>query len=738
MVDYQGSTFSDDTPKKNPWTQDLLGYRGFSERLTKVLAGIEAPLGFVIGLHGSWGSGKSTTLNFIEALMKKRSEEEIEGYSNLHLIRFEPWIVSGHQDLVAAFFKILSEKLADGFTAREKRRRRAGRAIKVSLDPVVDAAATLGATIDHTGGLASRGAASLTKKTISDAVERWLAEPSLQSTYEKLVERLATGKQRFIVMIDDIDRLSQEEIGSIMQMVKTIGRLPHVTYLLAYDRDIVWAALRGENSAVKRGPEFAEKIVQHEVELPRPSSHALMKMLDAGISMLPEPPPESMWWMEMAHAGILRWVKHPRDVARLSNAIRFSWPALQGEIDPQDLLCMEGLRLFERPIYNWIRDNRDMLLGEGRSRLLLEEQQKEAGVAFRASLPDTDRENIVALLCVLFPNKTKFFRESGHNYGGEFWYQVVSRRGIATKAGFDAYFSLSPVATEIPKSLVDLAMNHTDDQPIQEKCMREALSRFDEHGNTLIGNFFQELEYRYTENQAHQSQALLNALFNIFDSVQEIDWKGNFFSPFLQHRFLVQRLLKGWSQDKATDALFAAISQCTSMAAKASILLDQARECGLLPSDRASGETLVEPERLKSLGSELAKEIESAALIGKLDDLPVFYDISRIWSTFGDSAKARSWISKISNTDGHKLAKVAKGLLGYSRTLNGRNYGMNERPDESLYDLDQLRTATSTFYNAANLSDDERACVIALHRGLKQLAAQDAVQPKNGETLNEA
>jgi hypothetical protein len=45
--------------------------------------------------------------------------------------------------------------------------------------------------------------------------------------------------------------------------------------------------------------------------------------------------------------GIRRWIRSPRDVVRLANAVKFSWPAVESEIDPQDLVAMEGLRLFD-------------------------------------------------------------------------------------------------------------------------------------------------------------------------------------------------------------------------------------------------------------------------------------------------------------------------------------------------------------------------------------------------------
>jgi predicted KAP-like P-loop ATPase len=101
---------SDDAPKQNPWLEDRLGFKPFAERLSKVILSLEVPNGYVIGLHGEWGSGKSTAINFVKAFLDKHNVEAEDEASRIEILDFRPWIVSGHQDLITAFFKVLSEK----------------------------------------------------------------------------------------------------------------------------------------------------------------------------------------------------------------------------------------------------------------------------------------------------------------------------------------------------------------------------------------------------------------------------------------------------------------------------------------------------------------------------------------------------------------------------------------------------------------------------------------------------
>lgn len=71
-------------------------------------------------------------------------------------------------------------------------------------------------------------------------------------------------------MIDDVDRLSNEEIISVFQLVKTIADFPYAVYLLAFDCEIIINALREVQKG--DGAEYLEKIVQVPFELPEPES----------------------------------------------------------------------------------------------------------------------------------------------------------------------------------------------------------------------------------------------------------------------------------------------------------------------------------------------------------------------------------------------------------------------------------------------------------------------------------
>jgi len=282
MSDEAKYVLGDDLPKHNPWEEYRLGYAPVAKKVADLIVHLAAPNGYVIGLHGEWGSGKSTFVNFVVEYLKKYNAEH-EDRQIVH-IDFRPWIVSGHQDLVAAFFKLLSTKLGskDGFWKRHWKRLL--ESSDGTADRLVDAAATVAITVDPSGGLISGLTSKIAKRSVNSAIDRFLKDSSLQEAYEDLKRQLVRRGKRFLVTIDDIDRLAAKDIRSTMQMVKSIGCLPNVVYLLAYDREIVWTAL--DQGIDRVGPRFAEKIVQQEMELPRPNRHALLSILDQELAFL--------------------------------------------------------------------------------------------------------------------------------------------------------------------------------------------------------------------------------------------------------------------------------------------------------------------------------------------------------------------------------------------------------------------------------------------------------------------
>lgn len=95
----------------------------------------------------------------------------------------------------------------------------------------------------------------------------------LQDIKNKIIEKMTEENLKIIVSIDDIDRLSEDEIIAVFQLVKALADFPKTIYLLAFDYDVVVKALGKVQHG--DGKEYLEKVIQVPFEIPAPSMESI-------------------------------------------------------------------------------------------------------------------------------------------------------------------------------------------------------------------------------------------------------------------------------------------------------------------------------------------------------------------------------------------------------------------------------------------------------------------------------
>ena len=726
MAGKQQYELGDDQPKQNPWQDDLLGNAPFAKMLFNVIRDLRAPNGYVIGIQGQWGSGKTTVINFLKAYLDKYNEELEDQRERIAFIEFRPWIVAGHQDLVASFFKVLTEILGirDSWLAR--RGKDVLRFLRGPSDTLVNSLATVGMTVDPTK-VGAGFASAMAKKSINRMIGRFVEEPSLQQAYEKLKEQLGKEGKRLVVVIDDLDRLEDHEVRTIMQMVKTVGRLPNVIYMLSYDRVIVGHALDAKK--ISSGPRYAEKIVQQEIELPRPDKRKLLKILDREIEFLLAGGEDTARWQYLLRDGLHRWITSPRDVVKLSNAVKFAWPTFKDELDAQDLLVVEGLKLFDEAAFNWVRDNREFLFSEGRFMLNGDDAKAAAVENLKRRYEDDGRlQQVLKVLSVLFPSSAKWIE--GSEIGIEPYEEVMKRRGIGSKDGYETYFRWGVSEDAIPKSAIDTLVANLDDGEAIRGVFEGYLLRRNSQGEPMIVPLFEEVRIRYRgQNPARPTQALLHALFEIGERVISIDWEPTFLSlgPRAQIRFLIRNMLEVWGKEKAGECLIDAFEKAGSAAFCASVYVDIGRTLGVFPSDPGE-QSIIEMDHFDKLGPLLLSKITAAADDETLKSAPFYFDIADAWAHLADSREVKSWLTARIQEGPEFMSRAVRGLVSYTIGTAVRTYTMRGDPEEQLFDVAVLAFAGRKHLEGAVMNDDERRLLQAVvDRSERILAERSSV-----------
>lgn len=343
------TNYFNDAPILSP-DDDRFGIDPFAQAIPRSIREIGSPIGVTIAINGPWGSGKSSAIN----LIRHHLGPDVKA-GKLEIIDFKCWWFRGEEALTLAFLQELNATLRKTLGKKAKKLIPQIGKILLQAGPVIGPAINV-ATGGPWGSIAS-GSMNFAKRFFPK-------DKSVESLFQQLSKALEEQDKRFLVLIDDIDRLTPDEALLVFRLVKSVGRLPNIIYLLAFDRDLAEKAVKEKYPS--EGPHFLEKIIQACFELPLPPRNDLNTAILTQIEALcgsPKDDDQLLRFMNIFYDAIAPYFNIPRDPTRLSNAMAISWPAVAREVDIADYVTLEVMRLFEPTLYNAIRTNKDRVCG---------------------------------------------------------------------------------------------------------------------------------------------------------------------------------------------------------------------------------------------------------------------------------------------------------------------------------------------------------------------------------------
>ena len=417
----------------NDKKDDLLGRKTFSKYLGKAIYEHNQEAGLVIGLYGKWGTGKTSVINMAKNEIKKLAKKD--GNESL-IIKFSPWSYSNKSDLIYTFLKNLGNEL--GIQADEETKKyKIGKFLSDYAEAfsVVKFIPFVGTIIEP-----------VAKTAIKVQGENLTQVPDLEGTKDNLVKELKDLKNKIIVVIDDIDRLTNPQIRDIFQLVKQVADFPNIVYVLVMDKEVVCSALEKVHNM--DGNEYLEKIVQVPFELPETRKDSLHNILRDRINKIVNGHVSN----EEYYDSVLRncvepYINTMRDINRLINIFQFKYEALNKETLPEDLLAITTLEVLESKLYKWIYDNKGFVCGDKEYALVVLEKEKLGydhdyycnkyynEFKSRGINPDT----AVDCVATLFPNFAKIIGKYRH-IGAPSTEGIKEKMRIADLEKFETYF----------------------------------------------------------------------------------------------------------------------------------------------------------------------------------------------------------------------------------------------------------------------------------------------------------
>lgn len=324
---------------------DKLGRRGYANAAVHALGRVSSTAGFVLSVEGAWGSGKTSTLAMMEALLRAQKPAPV-------IVHFNPWLVGDRDALLRHFLcKIAAEvKLAD-HAADGKRVARELKAYSkvfdfIKLIPGAEPWSSLVKSVLESAG-----------ETVDSVAD--YKTPDVETRKSKVEVALQRFERPIIVFIDDIDRLFPLEVFEMVRIVKAVGDLPNVGYVLAWDPEYVSDALKA--AGVPRSQTYLDKVVQVRFPLPAIGLEARGVLINEALSRL-HPDANNVYFANardrlgmLYFSGLRDILEQPRDYARVFNTVAVIEPTLRGEVVLADIIGLAALMVRAPCVYELMR-----------------------------------------------------------------------------------------------------------------------------------------------------------------------------------------------------------------------------------------------------------------------------------------------------------------------------------------------------------------------------------------------
>lgn len=210
----------------------------------------------------------------------------------------------------------------------------------------------------------------------SQIVKDFSINEKIKRLDDTLKQKTDKDKRRFLVIIDDLDRMERNEILAILRIIKTFGSLRNVVFLLVYDNDIVISVANSHFPEAKG--KYLDKFVQFHVDIMparrasiveqlkyrvlcmmekdhkeiRDNSLSSNKNVFDGIKGKSEEHNDSIKFNNLSLDDLIaNYVKTPRELNLIAMATSNSWIRCNKLICLRDIIALEILKRYEKQHY---------------------------------------------------------------------------------------------------------------------------------------------------------------------------------------------------------------------------------------------------------------------------------------------------------------------------------------------------------------------------------------------------
>jgi predicted KAP-like P-loop ATPase len=432
---------------------DILGRDAVVTSLVRAIVSDRAP---VVALTGAFGDGKTSVLNLLSTALEQRHD--------VVFVRFSTWLPMDEETLVSTLLSAVLAKLETKlFVPKIKRDLLALTRLLFSVLPKLPA-----------------------------SLMELVAKPSQEQQTAELQRNLSRLPVRVAVLLDDMDRMRRRELDVLFKILRGVPEFPQFTYVCAFDPDSLVQTLRRNDTEQSReeAERFLEKFFPDEIPLPKIDASSLAVEFEKRFyaicdrnNLIMEPEQRQKFKDQLRplwQKNLKRYFGNLRRVKRFTNRISRSLPLVGQEVNLQDYVLLEMVRMMKPVLFEEIFRNAPyFMFTRWRSTAWLEmvhpDEEEEQKIRKRyfdtlfGELKKPPEGIVLALLSEVFPTVKSYLTEGGIALDGASDPDEAQReRRVYHPDFFPRYFILNVPAElfgEKELSTFIAAMNEKSDVP---------------------------------------------------------------------------------------------------------------------------------------------------------------------------------------------------------------------------------------------------------------------------------
>ena len=248
------------------YLDDKLDFNKSSTVLQNFIINSDTPIS--IGINGKWGSGKTSLMR----LIKERLEKENGTESNILISWFDTWNYSNEQEI----WRVLMISLIDDLDPENKNPKNITDLISGILDlgfitskVWLSQGATLYSDKNKIINAFDKIISARTSREEKIIRDKLKTVKTVREDLEKLIKQKVGENGKFVIFIDDMDRIAPEKVVDIIEAIKIFLSCKRCVFVLGCDQDYLDKCIKGRYKDLNfNGMDYIEKIIQIPFDVP--------------------------------------------------------------------------------------------------------------------------------------------------------------------------------------------------------------------------------------------------------------------------------------------------------------------------------------------------------------------------------------------------------------------------------------------------------------------------------------